>query len=361
MAILLTFILYTVLGTFIAVSYKYIINKVCSNKLLYIILLCILLGLFSALRGNAGTDTLAYRAIYFGENTSFSRGPLYIFFSNLFSSIGLPYEVFLFFIGFITALFSFLAMNMEREKIDPLVAGLVFFFDLYLYSFNVMRQMLAISICLLAVSLYLREEKKKGIFLFIVASLIHSPAIIYLTIIFFHFIFKKKYHKSIAVICVGITLFLVLNRNVLFVVMNYLIGNNSHYMHYFNAAYVGEMDIISYAIKLLPVIVFVIMSSTYLKLDKQMRIYSILLIIGYILGALDEFYGNEVGRIGYYFSYLRIFLLAYFACHKLKFGKFMIKQNWEKATVISYILIVYIYNIYIAGGGNLVPYGLFTI
>lgn len=359
MAILLTFILYTGIGNFIAISYKYIANKVYSKKLLYIVFLCVLLGLFSALRGNAGTDTLAYRAIYFGEDTSFSRGPLYICFSNFFSVLGLPYEFLLFFVGFLTALFSFLAINMERKKIDPFVAGLVFFFDLYLYSFNVMRQMLAISICLLAVSFYLREEKKKGIMLFIIASLIHSPAIIYLAVIFFQFIFRKKYYKSIAVICIGVTLFFVLNRNALFVVMNYLIGNNSHYMHYFNSVYVGEMDIISYVLKLLPVIIFVVMSSPYFKIDKRMRIYSILLVIGYILGALDEFYGNEVGRIGYYFSYLRIFLLAYSACHKLKFGKFVIKQNWEKGTIICYILIVYIYNIYIAGGGNLVPYGLF--
>lgn len=353
-----TFILYTGLGIFIAASYKYILNNVCSKQLLYIVLLCVLLGVFSALRGDAGTDTLAYRAIYFDESTSFSRGPLYICFNNLFSILGLPYEFFLFFVGFLTALFSFLAMIMERKNIDPFVAGLVFFFDLYLYSFNVMRQMLAISICLLAVSLYLREEKKKGLILFIMAILIHSPAIIYLAIIFFQFIFRKKYYKSIAVICIGGTLFFLLNRDILFVVMDYLIGNNSHYMHYFNSAYVGEMDIISYVLKLLPVIVFVVMASPYFKNAKQMRIYTILLVIGYILGALDEFYGNEVGRIGYYFSYLRIFLLAYSAQHKLVLGRFTIKQNWEKGTIVLYILVVYIYNIYIAGGGNLVPYGL---
>lgn len=359
MAALLTFILYTGLGIFIASSYQYIINSAYRKRYQFIILLCIVLGFFSALRGNTGTDTIAYRSIYSGEDISFSRGILYMILNNMFSFIGIPYEIFLFILGFFTALFTFLALLKEKEYIDPFVAALVFFMDLYLYSFNIMRQMLAISICLLAVSLYLRDEKKRALLLFVVAILIHSPAIIYLGIIFIQFMFNKKYYKALAFICIIGVLFFVINRNALFLFMSYLIGNNYHYMHYFNPAYVGNMEIIPYVIKLMPVVIFSGMASSYFKNAKQMRVYFFLAIIGYILGSLDEFYGNEIGRIGYYFSYLRIFLLGFAAKKKLMIGKYKIKQNWEKKAIIFYIISVYIYNIFIAGGGALVPYGAF--
>ena len=58
-------------------------------------------------------------------------------------------------------------------------------------------------------------------------------------------------------------------------------------------------------------------------------------------------------------EYLRIFLLGFAAKKKLMIGKYKIKQNWEKKAIIFYIISVYIYNIFIAGGGALVPYGAF--
>ena len=128
---LITFILYTGL----AILFAKIIKRSSGMHVGILVLICIAMALFSAFRGEAGTDSWSYRNIYEMPSAYFVRTDVEIGYKILMylcNRIRLPYVALFFIMSFFTSFFFLLAIREERNDIDIETAYLVYFFDFYL-------------------------------------------------------------------------------------------------------------------------------------------------------------------------------------------------------------------------------------
>lgn len=161
------------------------------NFLFYII---IILGIFMyAVRAkNMGVDTKMYIEIYesqiFGTITNHVE-PLYAFLNKILFQCKAPIWILQGCCGALTLIP--LAFVIKKVSVNPILS-LFFYFALfgYLYSFNAVRQMIAISFVLLAYTYY--PKKIKTILYIIIAMGFHTSAIIASAVFLTPFIKTKK-------------------------------------------------------------------------------------------------------------------------------------------------------------------------
>lgn len=178
------------------------------------IVLFMLMLFFSMFRGDyVGTDTIHYL-----EGTG---ARYYQFIETDVSSIGLSkYEIIFFGLNYLVYLndlsprvviyffsiitFLFLFLSARRFKVNTsLVALFYIFLNYYFWSFNVSRQLAALSICLFAISYINEKDKKKYLFFLwiIIASLIHNATITLLVV----YLFKNiKVKRNVALLVTGL-------------------------------------------------------------------------------------------------------------------------------------------------------------
>ncbi len=185
------------------------------NKRIGIFLFIILL-FFSMFRGdNVGTDTLhyiyaastPYQVFKYGGVADDSRVELLYNFVNycIYSNNLNPHYI-IYFLSIIT--FAFLFLSARRFKVGySLVVLFYVYLGYYYLSFNIARQIAAMSIALYGLSFMNEETKKKYLFFIwvLVAALIHNTVII---VAFAYFLRKIHFNKRYAALIVG-TLYVV--------------------------------------------------------------------------------------------------------------------------------------------------------
>ena len=173
-----------------------------SSKVLNIIFYPLIIGNFSILfylrNFSIGLDTYTYNEIIsdvinfngISEIIPYSMKnnlePGFIFTTYLFGFVGNVSFIFTFFSILIYFNYCYV---LSKIKINPVLYFLSFFsyFGVYLWSLNILRQMIAVSFVVLA-SYFLTEGKnRKFVFLILIASLFHYSAIF---CILFYFIYK---------------------------------------------------------------------------------------------------------------------------------------------------------------------------
>ncbi len=162
------------------------------------IALFMLMLFFSMFRGdNVGTDTMNYlegtgaRYYQFLESDISSIGStkfelLFFGLNYLIIQNDLSPRVVIYVFSIIT--FVFLFLSAKRFHVNTsFVAVFYIFLNYYYWSFNVSRQLTALSICLFAISYLNTNEKKRYLFFLwiIIASLIHNAAITLIVVYFF--------------------------------------------------------------------------------------------------------------------------------------------------------------------------------
>lgn len=156
------------------------------------LLSCVLL--FSLRDFSVGSDTFSYYEIFYSSGTilplNFKIEPLFLIFNNFIYHI---YPNFIFYLF----IFSILFFSLWIENIERIVAynkdvayiSFISFFGLLL-SFNIARQSLAMSFCVLSLYYLLKNKNIVFFLLVITASLIHYSAILFI-VSFFLFRFAK--------------------------------------------------------------------------------------------------------------------------------------------------------------------------
>lgn len=134
--------------------------------------------------------------------------PLWIFINKLSIWFGLGYQGVLIFAGLFTLLpvFYVISKTCNNKRF-----ALAIYYGLYLclFSFNIMRQCVAISFILLAAYLYIAKKYRTALLSFIVATMFHSSAFIALPLVLFFKLnvdFKKIILLFIATYFLGIFL-----------------------------------------------------------------------------------------------------------------------------------------------------------
>ena len=344
-----------------------------------------LLGLVSAFRGNTGTDSPMYRRAYeFGENSILrwvDFEPGYETVMKILRGYHLPYQVLFFVMGFFTALFMILAILHERKQINVFVASLIFLSDFYLVSLNIVRQAMAMSICIYAICLFfdgesnsdlpypfsLLDSRKKmtkaqfvkqciAIGLILIASQFHTSALICLVIIFGKVLFTQKRMPIVlisAFVCVSIVL---LKRDLLFNLILFLTGSY-YYASYFNSNVGSDGSFFGYYIKLVPIIFVVLLYYRKYKNYPKMNQLFAFFMIGIMMASIGVITDSQVNRIGFYFKYLDMIVVGYCAHYSISASKIRITSMAISVGMCAFYLLMFYYKVFLNNFAELVPYG----
>lgn len=113
----------------------------------------------------------------------------------LVSRISLNTHFFLFIVAIIENIFVYLALYKLRNNCSIIMGEIIFLFTQYNSFYNMVRQGIAMSICLFAVALLLSNgsrNKLKFLFWILVAIQFHSTAIVSLVFILIYYVFKNE-------------------------------------------------------------------------------------------------------------------------------------------------------------------------
>ena len=174
-----TLIIYTLIILLFPFCVQFALNrKEKAPRIWFIILISLLAAIFVGFRGQSGTDTVMYMANYEFGSTSITRWVEmekgFILLNQVFRKFGVPVEFFFIFISFLTNFFALLSINKLRDYINVYVASFVYFTTIYFQSFNIIRQTLAVSICLYAYVLFMDKKYIASVILILIAAQIHS-------------------------------------------------------------------------------------------------------------------------------------------------------------------------------------------
>lgn len=315
-------------------------------------------SLLAAFRGNTGVDSSMYRISYGNIDSvsrwqNFEKG--YVWLVKLLNGLGLPYQMLFFVMEFLTILFFLLFLNNEKKNVDIKIAMFVFMCDLYMSSFNIMRQALAITIVLYAFSEFMNDKYAKSIVVILFACLFHGTALLGLAVIGGKLLFQNRFSKPIMLICFAVILYFVFHRELLGKLV-YSIIHNRYYASYITRNAASDGSYFGYILKCTPVLVVTLLSFKSYDKNTKYKVYSGLMIGGYIISLLGVMTATQVQRVGYYYIYLNSIILAYFANYDLVLKNIRIKKNICQFFVVIYVLMMFFYNYAYRNFGEFIPY-----
>lgn len=206
---------------------------------------------------------------------------------------------------------------------DVFLATYVFLCEVFfMSSFNLMRQILAISIGVNSYTYFKKGNYKKGLALIFIASMFHQSAFIYLTIPILLKIKNKQ--KSVKYIFIS-SIILVQITPLLYIIVNKF---SPYYASYLKVSY-WEPDI--NGIIILWIIEFLMITFMYFKKIKDVDDY--IMVVYTILYLAVEIIGIKYTAIARVALYFRVFTLLLFA---------RFKEKIKKEQQIFYILVIYI-------------------
>lgn len=316
--------------------------------------------MLATFRYMTGTDSAMYILSYNDLNRvnryqEFEGG--YIFLVKVLNNMNLSYHALFFCFSFLQTIFILLLIKNEITYINVRLAMFIYSITLYLSSFNIMRQALAIVIVMYAFSVFMDGKYIQSIFLILFALLFHNSALLGFCVIIVKILYKSKHKKILTIMGCGILLYFIFHRELLGNII-YSISGNLYYASYVLRDTEETGNVFLYIVKIIPIII--IATLYFKKYEKNIRylLYYVMMLGGYILSMLGVFTATQVQRVGYYFSYLQIILLA-FCGNNDSFMKKIGKKTITVLIVMYYLLMFFYSNVY-KGHAELIPYlGIF--
>lgn len=345
----------------------FLIKRMCYSKhkrtrRISLLFACLLPVLLATFRGETGTDSSMYRRAYeYGDVfrwVDFEIG--FRTLMNVLHSMRMPYQMVFFIMAFGTTLPILLAINKKKDVINVYLAGIIWITDFYMFSMNAMRQALAISLCIYAFILYLDNKKIWALLLIALACTFHTSALMCFALIFCKILFDNRHSKALITVAIIAVVFLVMNRSLLGSLISMVTGK-SYYGAYVTRDAYTDGSVISYFIKISPILIISTLNFRNYHKDRDFIVYYALMIMGYIFSSLGYVTATQVGRIGEYFSNLSILVLAFDGKYKTPIGKKRyIKAKNIRMVLYAYLVVVFLYDYFYKGFSKLVPYqGLF--
>ena len=364
MSIILTFLLYNILifGYYGCVRCGLHARK---HSVIFLFMGCILCGVVAAFRGESGSDTVMYRTLYYsGVNAihrweSFETG--YVFIVNLFRTLGIPFEGFLFAISAITTGLITWFIKENASDVNLFVICMAYTTDLYFFGFNGIRQMIAICVCICAIELIYQKKIKTALLLTIIATLFHRSAAVVLIVPALKIAIKnKKAYRFVIAGIILLILFFINNRDILGKLV-YFITDSGYYESYVTRDAETGSNIISYFIKQMPIVLISYFGLMHCKKDNEkMKNYYALALFGIVFSSIGSITQTQIARLGMYFSSFKIYVYGYAANNRLYLAENKcIDCRAVRIISIIYLYSLFIYNYFVKGFSEIVPYGLF--
>lgn len=354
----------------ISILGDYFINSKSARKQYTgMLIVCLLLALAAAFRGETGADSAHYIFMYNTPERYFLRTDVEIGFKVLMYICHMinPNYMFLFGVmGFLTSWFIVLSIKEHKDLISCKVSLFVFILSFYWLTFNIMRQGVAVALSLYAVTLYLKDKKWQAILIIMIAGSFHVSALLCIVLPVLYEFSKSRYFKSILTIMLLILTYVVFNREIISEFMERM-GNifgfsiffSLRYTHYITSVTEDNSHaLIVTILRFLPIILICTMALRSIFKDRRMRIYYAIMCIGYIISLLGALTGTQAERIGYSFIYLNIILLGAAANTELRIGRFYFKKSVGRNIIYIVTIVLFAYVRLYRNYAELVPYGL---
>lgn len=310
-----------------------------SIYLLFSYFTLLLLSAFREVR--VGTDTEHYEDLFYtianNNSDSFRVEPGWVFLNKLIVFQDFDFRAVLVLSSFITLTLIFIIV--KKYSSNPMLS-ISFFYLLYFYffSFNISRQMLAVSIVLMGIIFLLKDKRILFFISIFLASLFHQTALIAFLLYFYNKISNQKFF---------IIFFIILSM--FFGVFGVsILRNIIGYTNY--SLYVDNYDISGIIGKSFLLILFnaffIYIILSLKKFSSEFKIFY-LFIIMFNLTVLIPF-GS---RLILYFSVYQILFYPYFLVN--------LNQNTKNFKLISiFMLILYSFFVFIIsfGDGGIFPY-----
>lgn len=171
-----------------------IVSKLKKSKILLLLSFAILFILLAYRSVTVGTDTINYN-IQFNVIKSFgflNIEPLWLYLNKFAIALGGNFQLVLVFASLLTLLPVFYVVN-KKSPLPFLSIFLYLSLYYYFFSFNIMRQCIAMSFGLLSIMFFNDNKIKKSLFFLLIAVLFHYSAIVLIPgIIMIKFLSKLK-------------------------------------------------------------------------------------------------------------------------------------------------------------------------
>lgn len=256
----------------------------------------------------------------------------------------------LFLVGFFTIANAYLAIVLLHKRISMWKAYMLFLFVFFNLSLNIMRQMMAISVCLLAFSLLVQGSRKWKLFVaMFVAFLCHKSSIIFVIPLLLYYYMVVKGNKAV-VKPIFTFLLIVIFLNPLLLLLISLGLVSSHFSAYIESE--GSMFSLT---NLLSQIIFVYFARQLTKYGEHdyMARFSLLVPISTLIFILSSIVSPWAFRIAYYFEILYIFTYPYIISH-IKNNR--VAAHQMEKLLYMFVLVYWIVDNVINKIGDTVPY-----
>lgn len=300
-------------------------------KRLSFVFVFLVLGLFSAFRYGIGIDYTSYimhiERIANGLPSNMEPGFQYL--AKLIMFITNDPIMVIASASIITSYFYISAIYKQSNDIK-LSIFLFLTWGYYFFTFNTIRNYLALAIVVYSI-IYLFDKKYyKFIFWVLIASLFHKSALICLP---FYFIASKKINKQTYLLILMVSILLFLFKDFLRDVAFWF------YPQYEGTVYDSGRVSIFNILKSSAVLLFGVLYYRRIKSDFKLRTYFNLNVFSLIIYT-SLYWIPEISRIGFYFNIVMIFLIPNLTILINKKDRFIIKLLIYSFSMILFILLM---------------------
>lgn len=322
-------------------------NKTTGDRLekaLMVALTCSIPAFFAGVRYGIGTDYFNYVDIF--DNIKYGMQvrtePGYNLINWIVAKMGGNEHVLFFVVSFMTVLFVYLFLDEYKDKISVGLGMFVYMCVFYNQSYNVVRQYLAMSICLYALVFLDRKQSFKYHSLVLLAISFHTSAIIMLPMYFlYNYVGKKGWFAQLLIY--GAVILGVLNFDkVLVFVSKYIFKDPYYVLAYGQLFATGERGFsLGVLFIFAPYIILGIIFNKRLRKDApEFTMYLFMIIIGCFLRSVASLGVKYLGRVGDYFYITIVWMMPYM------YRRFKESKNYQ---LISYALFAFVILVWFVG------------
>lgn len=257
--------------------------------------------------------------------------------------LGFDYKVLFLVYAVLTVYFLYRIMN--KMKLNKFIFISTFIFMIFPYSFNIMRQVLAIVLVMYSFMHLFENKNIRSLLFLILAIMFHKPAIVLIPIYLCHlFVKNKKMRNALMIVIYSLIVALFLSNILNLVNIDAL----SRYTSYLDMSEFDYRLIFTTIIKQIPIILILYLFRREFKEDnKDNYTYIAIFIIGFIflvLGAVNP----TLNRLSLYFT----------AFNAIIMGKALNRNGITIVKILFYIYLViyFLYQFYYSGICEIFPY-----
>jgi len=312
-------------------------------------------SLFAGLRFGIGTDYFSYattfEVIKLSGDTKIDNSLVFWSINKIVAELGMEFNVVLFVTSFVTTLFIYLTLRRKKAVLSVGIGMVIYMLLYYQMSFNILRQIAAMSILLYSIHYINKKAFIKYILLIFLAMSFHLTAIIFLPLYFLNWLYGTKKYKKLKIISFISILILMINFSS---ILYPIVSRINSLSYYANSYLYSEREFefgLGVFLRALPFILPGIIFWNEIKKDKDMILYFNILIIGSI--TLFSAYGsvNYTERIAHYFLSALIIFIPYIYKVSSHLGKLYIGR-----IILLIIVLLWIWDFIYLGRNGTVPY-----